>query len=133
MIRVALVAILGYLLAMIVPPMLHLDMKWGAAGLTASAGAAGWIEFSLLRRSLQQRIGAVGIPFSFLARAWATACAVALPATALRWLIPAHWLVVRGIVILTVFGVSYLAAGHVLGLLDINDVRAMVLRRRAKR
>jgi putative peptidoglycan lipid II flippase len=132
MIRVALVGILGYLLAMIVPPLLHLDMKWGAAGLTASAGAAGWVEFSLLRRALQRRLGAVGIPFSFLARAWAMACLTALPATALRWIIPAHLLVMRGLVILTVFGGLYLVAGHAIGLLDIGDVRAMVLRRRRK-
>ena len=89
-------------------------------------------EFSLLRRTLQRRIGAVGIPFSFLARAWATACLTALPATALRWIIPSHLLIVRGLVILTAFGGLYLIAGHALGLLDINDVRAMVLRRRRK-
>jgi putative peptidoglycan lipid II flippase len=133
LIRVALVAALGYLLAMIVPPLLHIDPKWGTAGLTASAGLAGWVEFSLLRRALQRRIGNVGIPFSFLARGWATACVMALPATALRWVIPGNWLIVRGLVILTVFGGSYLVAGHFLGLLDINDVRQMVLRRRAKR
>ena len=30
---------------------------WGAAGLTASAGSAGWVEMLLLRRTLNARIG----------------------------------------------------------------------------
>ena len=36
--------------------------RWGAAGLTASAGMAGWIEFLLLRRALNGRIGRTGLP-----------------------------------------------------------------------
>jgi putative peptidoglycan lipid II flippase len=35
---------------------------WGGFGLTASAGFAAWIEFLLLRRWLDQRIGRVPIP-----------------------------------------------------------------------
>jgi putative peptidoglycan lipid II flippase len=130
LVRVAIVGAHGYLFAMVLPPLLHIDLRWGTAGLTASAGMAGWVEFSLLRRALTRRIGGVGIPFSFLAKAWATACAMAVPATALRWVIPPHWLITRGLVILTTFGGSYLVAGHFLGLLDINDVRGMLTRRR---
>ena len=39
-----------------------IDPKWGAAGLTASAGVAGWVEFLLLRRGLNRRIGRTGHP-----------------------------------------------------------------------
>src|ERR1044072_3752438 len=42
-IRVTLPTVLGYVCAIILPPMLGLDAKWGVAGLTASAGVAGWI------------------------------------------------------------------------------------------
>ena len=38
----------------------HRVRDWGAAGLTASAGVAGWIEFALLRASLNRRIGRDG-------------------------------------------------------------------------
>ena len=56
------------------------DLKWGTAGLTASAGVAGWIEFLLLRRGIAARLGATGIPAMTLARLWGSAligCAVA--------------------------------------------------------
>src|SRR5438128_484824 len=45
--RVWLTAVLGYLCAIPLPSMIGIDPKWGAAGLTASAGVAGWIEFAL--------------------------------------------------------------------------------------
>jgi putative peptidoglycan lipid II flippase len=37
--------LLGYLFAIPLPHLLNKDPRWGAAGLTASAGIAGWIEF----------------------------------------------------------------------------------------
>ena len=46
---------------------------WGAAGLTASAGIAGWVEMLLLRRTLNRRIGHTGLPASYLARLWIAA------------------------------------------------------------
>src|SRR5438067_2659521 len=55
-VRVTLTTTLGYLFAIPLPPMLGIDPKWGVAGLTVSAGIAGWIEFALLRRTLNRRI-----------------------------------------------------------------------------
>ncbi|HET6762001.1 MAG TPA: murein biosynthesis integral membrane protein MurJ, partial [Gemmatimonadaceae bacterium] len=49
-VRVILTTALGYFFALVLPPMLGLDRKLGVAGLTASAGLAGWVEFYLLRR-----------------------------------------------------------------------------------
>ena len=49
------------LCAIVLPPRLGIDPRWGAAGLTASAGVAGWIEFALLRASLNRRIGRTGL------------------------------------------------------------------------
>jgi putative peptidoglycan lipid II flippase len=63
-IRVILTTGLGYLCAIPLPHLIGIDPKWGAAGLTASAGLAGWIEFALLRRALNQRIGRTGLPDS---------------------------------------------------------------------
>src|SRR6185312_16087491 len=56
-VRVVLTTVLGYLYALVLPPMLGVDPKLGAAGLTASAGLAGWVEFYLLRREMDKRIG----------------------------------------------------------------------------
>src|SRR5438046_4762195 len=72
-IRVALTTGLGYICAIPLPPAIGLDPKWGAAGLTASAGVAGWIEFALLRRSLNKRIGRTGLPPSYVMKLWAGA------------------------------------------------------------
>src|SRR5213078_4499908 len=51
-IRVILTTVLGYISAVQVPPLLGIDPLWGTAGLTASAGVSGWLEFLLLRRTL---------------------------------------------------------------------------------
>ena len=58
-IRVALTVVLGYFFALPLPRLLGIDHRWGVAGLTLSAGMAGWVEFALLRRALQARIGEV--------------------------------------------------------------------------
>jgi putative peptidoglycan lipid II flippase len=59
--RVTLTIGLGYLCALPLPVALGIDPRWGAAGLTASAGMAGWVEFVLLRRALNRRIGPTGL------------------------------------------------------------------------
>ena len=53
-VRVILTIVLGYLSAFPIPKLLHLDPRWGLAGLPASAGVAGWIEYLLLRRFLAE-------------------------------------------------------------------------------
>ena len=61
LLRLVIVTTLGYLCAIVLPPALRIAPHWGAAGLTASAGVAGWIEFVLLRASLNRRIGETGL------------------------------------------------------------------------
>ena len=79
-VRVILTTVLGYLFALVLPPMLGLDPKLGAAGLTASAGLAGWVEFFLLRKELDKRIGVTRLVPARMARLWLAAfVAAALP------------------------------------------------------
>lgn len=73
LIRVALTTALGLLFALPMPHWLGIDRKWGVAGLTASAGIAGWIEFTLLRHALNRRIGRTGLPASFTAKLYSIA------------------------------------------------------------
>ena len=61
-VRVALTTVLGYLFAIPLPRLLGIAPEWGAAGLTASAGIAGWVEMLLLRSTLNARIGRTGLP-----------------------------------------------------------------------
>ncbi|HEX3702146.1 MAG TPA: murein biosynthesis integral membrane protein MurJ, partial [Vicinamibacterales bacterium] len=135
-IRVAIVSVLGYLLAIVIPPLLRLtpeQHRYATAGLTVSAGLAGWVEFALLRRALQQRLGAVGIPLSFLFKTWLVAVIAALPATALRWALPAHLVLIRGLVILNAYGWVYLALAHVSGLLGFGEVIRLLTRGRRRK
>jgi putative peptidoglycan lipid II flippase len=83
-IRVTLTTVLGYLAAFPLPAFLGLDPKWGAAGLTASAGVSGWIEFLLLRRALGKRIGSDPVGVAMLARLWLAAIVAAGGAWAIK-------------------------------------------------
>jgi putative peptidoglycan lipid II flippase len=74
---------MGYGCAIPLPPILGIDPRWGAAGLAASAGIAGWVEFALLRRSLSRRIGAIHVPTVHLAQLWGSAA----PGVAAAWLL----------------------------------------------
>jgi putative peptidoglycan lipid II flippase len=79
-VRVILTTALGYLFALVLPGALGIDPRLGAAGLTASAGIAGWVEFYLLRRELDSRIGRTRLVPARMARLWfAAIVAAAVP------------------------------------------------------
>jgi putative peptidoglycan lipid II flippase len=75
--RVCLAASLGYAAALHLPHLLGFEARWGAAGLTASAGIAGWLELVLLRSALNHRIGPTGLAASFSGRLWLAAAIAA--------------------------------------------------------
>ena len=127
-IRVALTTGLGYLFAIPLPHLLGLEPKWGAAGLTASAGIAGWVEFALLRRSLNQRIGRTGLSSSFITRLWLSA----LGGAALGWgiklfLPPLHPIMVAGLVLVP-YGLAYFAIASILRVTEADAVVRRALR-----
>ena len=72
-VRVILTTVLGYIGGVMLPGWLGIDRMWGTVGLTATAGISGWIEFMLLRRGLNRRVGHTGVPTSFVAKLWAAA------------------------------------------------------------
>lgn len=107
-VRVVLTAVLGYLAAVPLPASLGLDPLWGAAGLTASAGIAGWVEFSLLRRTLSRRIGRAAIDASYLARLWVSALVAAVAGYAAKMAVGSGRPLVVGAVGLGLYGAVYL-------------------------
>jgi len=127
-IRVALTTVLGYVCALPLPKALGLEPRWGVAGLTASAGIASWVEFTLLRRSLNRRIGASGLPASFVARIWAAAVIAAAVAWGVKLLTGVAHPPFDGIAILGAYGALYLAVTHLLGV----EETASALRRLAR-
>ena len=124
-VRVALTIGLGYLCALPLPVALGLDPRWGAAGLTASAGIAGWVEFVLLRRALNRRIGVTGLPAALAVRLWCAAATGAAAAWALRAVLPAAHPIVAALVLLAVYGGVYFLITDRLGIPEA----AAVLRR----
>jgi putative peptidoglycan lipid II flippase len=108
-VRIALTTVLGYLCARPIPQWFGLDPRWGVAGLTASAGIAGWVEFTLLRRSLAGRIGSEPVGVSYLARLWASAFVAAAVAWGIRLALPGlHEPKLRAIATLIPYGLVYL-------------------------
>jgi putative peptidoglycan lipid II flippase len=114
-IRVTLTLILGYLFAIPLPIWLKIDRQWGVAGLTLSAGIAGWVEFTLLRRSLHQRIGKVEFLPSYVAKLWVAALLASAVGFLLNWKLPIHSALVRGAIILLPYGALYVGIAAMFG------------------
>jgi putative peptidoglycan lipid II flippase len=115
-VRLVAVTALGYVCAIVLPPRLGIRPDWGAAGLTASAGVAGWIEFTLLRASLNRRIGQTGLATGYAARLWIAALAGAALAWAVRLALPPLDPLIRGAAVLPTFGAGFLATAMLLRL-----------------
>lgn len=127
-IRVTLTTILGYLFAIPLPPAIGLDSKWGVAGLTASAGIAGWVEFALLRRSLNKRIGRTGLPLSYVAKLWLAAAVGAGVGWAIKLSIGVQHPAIIAVLVLLPFGLIYFAVTAVLKVPELNAVLGRVLK-----
>jgi putative peptidoglycan lipid II flippase len=76
-VRVFLTGSLGWFAGLRLPGILGIDAKWGVAGLTATAGIAGWVEFALLRRELRRRVGRFSVQVGDLVKLWAAGSAAA--------------------------------------------------------
>ena len=132
-VRVVLTTLLGYLFALVLPGLLGLDRKLGAAGLTASAGLAGWVEFYLLRREMDRRIGRTRLIPSRVARLWGAAGAGA----AIPWayklitdrgapILSAHESAVPSkllaFILLALYGLTYVGITAVFGIPEATNV-----------
>jgi putative peptidoglycan lipid II flippase len=121
-IRVALTTVLGYLCALPLPRLLGIDPKWGVAGLTASAGVAGWIEFALLRYSLNRRIGRTGLSAPYVIKLWAAALLCAGIGWGLKLLLGNLHPIPLAAVVLGSYGVAYFVVTSLLGIAEAHSV-----------
>ncbi|MGH9734433.1 MAG: lipid II flippase MurJ, partial [Candidatus Acidiferrales bacterium] len=121
-VRVILTSGLGYFCAIPLPPMLGIEPRWGVAGLTISAGVASWFEFTLLRRTLNRRIGKTGLPAPYLVKVWIAALGAAGAAWLIHHSFRHHSPVLAAVVVLVPFGVFYFAATLALGLPEIRTL-----------
>lgn len=115
-IRVTLTTVLGYVFALPLPVALGINPKWGVAGLTASAGIAGWIEFALLRRTLNRRIGKTGLAAGYVIKLWLAAFVAAGIGWGLRRLVGDLHPIPLAAIVLGSYGISYFAMTSALGI-----------------
>jgi putative peptidoglycan lipid II flippase len=121
-VRVTLTTLLGYLFALPLPHLLGIDPKWGVAGLTASAGIAGWIEFALLRRSLNRRIGRTGLSAPYVIRLWIAALLAADIGWTFKLLLGELHPIPLAAFVLGSYGVAYFALAY---FLELSESRAV--------
>lgn len=144
-VRVTLTGVLGYVFAFPLRPYISglllqslnfkqpnlpgIELGLGAVGLTLSAGLAGWVEFLLLRRALQKRIGSTELPNHYAVKIWAAA----LIASDAAWVVGnyAHlgmlWLNLAAI--LAIFGAVYGIITLVIGIPEAESLFRRVFKR----
>ena len=128
-IRVTLTIVLGYLFAIPLPRALGLSPRVGAAGLTISAGIAGWVEFALLRRAVNKLVGKTGIQRRRLLTLWGSAGFAAAAAWGVRLVAPTNRPLLVGGAVIAVFGAVYFASTAIAGVEEVDDILGKVRRR----
>jgi putative peptidoglycan lipid II flippase len=108
--RVLLTTGAGYVFALKLPGWIHIDISWGVAGLTSSAGLAAWLEFLLLRRSLNHRIGSTGLKPSYVIQLWGSAAMAAAAAFGIKLVVGEMRPFIAGALILFPYCAVYLFA-----------------------
>jgi putative peptidoglycan lipid II flippase len=133
LVRVLLTVTLGYVCALWLPGWLGIEIRWGVAGLTASAGVAGWVEFALLRRTLNVRIGRTGLPAALVAKLWGAAALAAALAWAAKTGLRLFSPFLGSICVLAVYGLGYIALAWVLRIEECRGFVGQALRRMGPR
>ena len=128
--RVTLTLSLGWIFAFALPRWLGISPSWGTAGLTSSAGLAGWMEFALLRRALNRKIGDTGLSLRFQGKLWIAAMIASLLAYMTQAALPQslHH-ILRAVAVFSVFAFSNLAATRFLGVPQAKALSDKIIKR----
>ena len=127
-VRVGLTTVVGYVFSIHLPRWLGVDQRLGVAGLMVSSSIAGWVEYALLRRSLNARIGRTGLAFSYTAKLFAAALTGVAVGWGLKLLVMGWQPIPLAIVVLGGYGTTYFAVGYLLGLTQAKAILGRVLR-----
>jgi len=119
LVRVVLTTALGYLCSLPLPRLLGIDPRWGVAGLTISAGMASWVEFTLLRRTLNRRIGPTGLRADYMVKVWAAAIVAAAAGWAIHHALGTHRSpILAAILVLLPYGALYFGITALFGVAE---------------
>ncbi|HEY0788559.1 MAG TPA: murein biosynthesis integral membrane protein MurJ, partial [Thermoanaerobaculia bacterium] len=99
----------------------------GAVGLSAASGIVSWIEYALLRRKLQRRIGAIASNAPLMARLLgaaiaASAVALLLARLATPRLAPSLHAIPAALAAALAFGLVYLGLASALGVAEVRGI-----------
>jgi putative peptidoglycan lipid II flippase len=129
-VRVGLTTVVGYVFSIHLPRWLGVDQRLGVAGLMVSSSIAGWVEYVLLRRSLNARIGRTGLAASYTAKLFGAALAGVAVGWGLKLLVIGWHPIPLAIVVLGGYGTTYFVVGYLLGLHQAKMILGRVLRLR---
>lgn len=127
-VRVFLTTVLGFCFAFPLPRLLGIDATWGTAGLTASAGIAGWIEFYLLRRALNRQIGLTVLKINYQLKLWFCAL-LASGFGFLATLYIQSTPILQAIEVFLFFGLFYFTLTYILGIEESKTTIDKILKR----
>ena len=127
--RVILTALLGYAFTFPLKMRFSLSVAEAAAGLVASAGVAGWLEYLLIKKALTKRIGKVTGVLTYFLKYWAAGLGAGFVAFGCKMMVLELSPVPRGLLVLGLFGVLYLANAAMLGGEETLEILAPLVRR----
>jgi putative peptidoglycan lipid II flippase len=132
LVRLVVTATLGLASAFWLPGLLDVPLQWGAAGLTASAGLAGWLEFHLLRRGMARKLGPTGVPASMMIKLWLASAISAAAACAVEYFLPGHGPIITAIFVIGVYGIVYFATTYLMHIRECELLLNKALRRKPR-
>lgn len=124
-VRVSVGVALGAALALYGPPLLGIEARWGAAGITIASGLGAWIELALLRAALRDRLGVHQRMVGLVVILWICAGAAALAARGVKLAIPVMHPWITAILVLGTFGIVYIGATAAA---RVDEARALLRR-----
>jgi putative peptidoglycan lipid II flippase len=135
-IRVGLTAGLGWTLGFPVTRWIGIEPRFGLVGLTVSAGMAGWLEFSMLRRALNRRIGRTGLAPGYSARLWGIALTSGALGFAAKLATKGAGHLLSGVIALLVYGLFYVGLALIIRISEATALLGVArtwIRRRSPR
>lgn len=129
LIRVVASIALGAFGALVLPGLLGVSPRWGAAGLATASGLVAWLEFALLKRSIDRLIGRTQAAGGVVVQLWGAAAAAA----------GSGWLVARALppigplptssIVLLIFALVYAIVVLRLRVPEAQEIATVVRRR----
>jgi len=121
-IRVSLSAGCGWLLAFPVRAWLGIPESMGLVGLTLAAGSAAWVEFTLLRSSMNRTIGRTGLSSGYIAKVGSLAIAAAAVAFGIQLATKNLPPLLSGIIVLGIYGLAYFGGSAAAGVPEAQQL-----------